>query len=408
MNEQLIRKYADLIVTTGLNVREGQPVMVRAEVANREFARALAAAAYGAGAAFVDVRFEDPGLLKTRIERTTKADYLSYVPSFSEGRYERMLEEDWGSVSLRGSEDPDLLDDCDPAGLGKIRQAVGRARSGFLAGISSNRIAWNVCLYPTERWSAKVLGSYEGWEEEIWKVLAPILRLDRDDPSRAWLEQDAELKRRAGFMDSHLFDRIHFKGPGTDLYVGMRPDRRFRGGMCTSKSGIRFFPNIPTEEIFSTPDLTRTRGRFRCTRPVEVLGKLVEDAWFEFEEGKVTSFGAARNAEILERFLEMDDNARYLGEVALVDIDSPIYESGRIFYNILFDENAACHVALGNGYSDCLEGGTSMGSEELLKAGCNVSLVHTDFMLGSEEVSVYGVDEGGSEKPIIVDGRFVI
>lgn len=408
MRQRLLESYADLIVTTGLSVREGQPVLVGAEVANRRFARMLAERAYEAGAVFVDVRFDDPFLLKTRVEKTSESEYLEYVPGFTEGRYEKILEDDWASVSLRGSEDPDLLERCDPTRLGKVRRAFGRARRSFMAGISSNRIAWNVCLHPTEKWAAKVLGETDGWEEKIWEVLVPILRLDREDPSRAWLEQDAELKRRAGFMNSRLFDRIHFRGPGTDLYVGMRPDRRFRGGRAVSASGTEFFPNIPTEEIFSTPDLSRTEGRFRCTRPVEVLGKLVEGAWFEFEDGRVSSCGADRNPEILERYLEIDDNAGYLGEVALVDIESPIYKSGKIFYNILFDENAACHVALGNGYSDCLEGGASMSSEELLEAGCNVSLVHTDFMLGSEEVSVHGVSESGSEQPVIVDGRFVI
>jgi aminopeptidase len=175
-----------------------------------------------------------------------------------------------------------------------------------------------------------------------------------------------------------------------------------------SRSGSRFFPNIPTEEVFSTPDRTRTEGTVRCTRPVEVMGSRVEGAWFRFSEGRVTGFGAETNPDVLQRFLEIEENARFAGEIALVGVDSPIYRSGYIFHNTLFDENAACHIALGNGYRDCIDGGTEMDEAALDAAGCNVSLVHVDFMIGSEDVSVFGVDASGCEEAVIRDGVFVV
>jgi len=229
-----------------------------------------------------------------------------------------------------------------------------------------------------------------------------------DDPTAAWSAHDAELKRRSEFMNSARFDKIHFSGPDTDLFVGMAPNRIFAGGRCVNSKGVAFFPNIPTEEIFSTPDYTRTEGFVKTTRPVEVLGTQVKGAWFRFSGGRVVEFGADANRQILEQYLNFDDGAGALGEVALVDANSPIFRSGKVFYNILFDENAACHIALGNGYTDCIEKGTTMSDEELRATCCNTSLVHTDFMIGSEHISVSGIRKDGSSERIIEQGIFVI
>jgi aminopeptidase len=188
----------------------------------------------------------------------------------------------------------------------------------------------------------------------------------------------------------------------------MRPNRRFLGGRGLAKDGRAFFANIPTEEIFSTPDAGRTEGTVRCTRPVEVMGTNVEGVWFRFEKGAAVEFGAEKNAAVLDEFLKLDERGRFLGEVALVGTDSPIYRSGRIFHSILFDENAACHIALGNGYTECVEGAAGKSSEDLLADGCNVALVHVDFMIGSDAVSVFGVHGDGREERIIDNGRFAI
>jgi len=406
--DALRREYAEIIVKTAINLQEGEPLLIRAEVVQREFSKVLAEVAYSMGASFVSLQYTDPKLIRLRIDKTLDENNLKFMPSHLENMYDCYLKDGWSSISLRGPESPDIMEGSDPVRLGKHSRANSIVMRKFLKGISSNRIAWNVCLYPTEAWASKVLGSGENWEKRIWEVLVPILRLDRDDPAGAWLEHDTELKRRCGHMNRARYDRIHFTGPDTDLYIGMAPDRVFAGGRCVNQKGIEFFPNIPTEEIFSTPDHTRTEGFVKTTRPVEVLGTQVTGAWFRFSAGQVVEFGADTNREMLEQYLNFDEGARALGEVALVDVNSPIFRSGKIFYNILFDENAACHIALGNGYADCIENGTRMSDDELKETRCNSSLVHTDFMIGSEEISAFGIKQDGSEEKIIEHGLFVI
>jgi aminopeptidase len=409
MSYERDRMYARLIVGTGVNVGPGQPVRITTEPVNSRFARLLAEEAYAAGASFADVLYTDTRIERIRLDSTTEEAFLDFVPSWSGEMYRAMLEENWAAIALRGPEDPDAMEGVDAGRLGRCRRAFAASRKIFSEGISSNRIAWNVCLWPTAGWSAKVLGGdFPDWEDRIWDLLVPVLRLGESDPAAAWSRHDDELKRRASFLDGREYSAFRFEGPGTDLVVGMRPDRMWIGGSCLNRSGTRFFPNIPTEEVFSTPDMNVTSGTVRCTRPVEVLGSRVEGAWFRFSGGRVCEFGAGTNAGILGRFLDMEEQARYVGEIALVGIDSPIHRSGTVFHNTLFDENASCHIALGNGYRDCIAGGTGMGPEELREAGCNDSLVHVDFMIGSEEVSVYGVTGSGDEEPVIRHGEFVI
>lgn len=407
-HEGLLTAYADVIIRTALNVQPGQPMLLNTDVTQRRFAAELARTAYAAGAAMVKVVYADGVLRRMGVEDPIREEYLDYLPSYTETMYRSYVDDGWCTLSLRGPENPDLMEGVDQERMGRSSRAASKARQGFLKAISANRIRWNVCLHPTPAWAEKVLGPTGDWERDIWDILIPILRLDEDDPAGAWLRHDAELKRRCTALNGLRYDRIRFLGPGTDLYIGMSPDRFFTGGRCRCEDGEMFFPNIPTEEIFSTPDWTRTEGVVACTRPVEVLGSQVEGAWFRFEGGRVREFGADRNAGLIEQYLAFDPGAGALGEVALVDISSPIYRSGKVFSNILLDENASCHIALGNGYADCIEGGTRMSQEELREAKCNESLVHTDFMIGSEEVSVFGVREGGVEEPVMIDGSFVI
>lgn len=399
---------ADLILRGALAMREGQVLWIRTEPCHREFAGLLAERAYDLGAMYVRLSMDDPRLDRLRADRSTRPEFLDHTPGYIRNMLDTIVNDNWRSLALRGPENPDIMGGVDPGRLGRMQKARSEAYQGFMKAVASNRIPWNVFLMPTPRWAAKVLGSPDNWEEAIWEVLAPILRLDRPDPVQAWNEHDANLKRRAAFMNETCFDGIRFRGPGTDLFVGMRTDRLFLGGSGVSSDGTRFFPNIPTEEIFSTPHMDRTEGMVTCTRPVTVLGAQVEDAWFRFKGGAVTEFGAGKNGEILGKYLETDSGATRLGEVALVGVDSPLYTSGRIFHNILFDENASCHIALGNGYTDCIRGGTGMTDEELRDTGCNTSLVHTDFMIGSPEVSVFGVTRSGGEVPVMKDGLFVV
>lgn len=408
MKLELLDAYADVILSGALSLTKGSRLWIRSEPAHSLMVQTLCRKAYGMGAEFVRVSYEDPVFSRIRLDGSVSDDFLDYVPGHTESMFASAVAEGYRSLAIRGPSDPDLMQGVDAARLGRMTKASSRARRGFLNAISANKIPWNVCLAPTEAWAGKVLGDQEDWEERIWDVLIPILRLDSDSPSSSWQEHDRELKRRASFLNEMGFASFRFDGPGTDLTVGMLPDRRFCGGSCVSADGTRFFPNIPTEEVFSTPDRNSTRGRVACTKPVTVLGAQVEGAWFTFSEGRVTGCGAERNGEVLETFVGTDEGSAMLGEIALVGTDSPIHRSGLVFHNILFDENAACHIALGNGYTDCIEGGTSMTETELAERGCNRSLVHTDFMIGGEAVDVTGISVDGGETAVIRKGKFVI
>lgn len=408
MREGILDAYTDVILSGALSIKKKDRLWIRSEPVHRELAGMLAAKAYRMGAEFVRVSLEDPLFDRIRVDNSSEDSFLDYVAGYTETMFKSVVDDGFRSLALRGPADPDLMQGVNPDRLARMSKAFSMARRGFMSAVSSNRIPWNVCLAPTEAWASKVLGSSENWEERIWDVLIPILRLDAESPAEAWRNHDRELKRRALFLNERAFAGFHFTGSGTDLTVGMLPDRRFCGGSCSSSDGTVFFPNIPTEEVFSTPDMNATRGKVVCTRPVTVLGAQVENAWFSFSGGKVTGCGASKNGNVLEKYIETDSGAGQLGEIALVGTDSPIYRSGMVFHNILFDENATCHIALGNGYTDCIEGGTGMSSGELTATGCNQSLVHTDFMIGGEGVDVSGITPGGTETVIIKNGEFVI
>jgi len=284
------------------------------------------------------------------------------------------------------------------------RKALNFVSSSLMNGEHS----WCVICSPGPEWARKVLGD-KATEEELWDVLKPVLRLDRDDPVQAWEEHGKELHERCGLLNDMKLDRIHFEADGTDLTLGLTPVSRWNGGPSALPDGRMVFNNLPTEEVFTTPDFRRCDGVVRTTKALKVLESQVEGAWFRFESGRVTEFGADKGRDILEKFLNMDDGARSLGEVALVDEGSPIAASGLLFGSILYDENASCHIALGAGYPFCMElpPGTS-GEAALKEAGCNVSLVHTDFMIGSSTMNVTGYDAGGQAFPLIRNGSFVL
>lgn len=429
-----IGAYAELIVSM-LNIDDGRNLQIRGEPVHWDLIQEIAAAAYRRGARYVAARSVHPGLLKARIDHSAE-DYLDYVPSQLTAMNDIMISEEWAIVSIASREDPDFLANVDDERNARIGKATEQAMMPFRRALQADRFPWIVVANPTEGWARKVLGGASGGPgtqsaatddpggagtpaaaatpaasapcETLWQAMRPILRLDQPDPAAAWREHTERLKRRAAVLDELHVEWLHFEGPGTDLWVGIPERAIWVGGPGKTPGGLEFLPNLPTEEVFTTPDYRRTTGRVAVTRPVTVMNKVVRGAWFEFSDGKVVDFGAEANAEVIARFLGMDAGAAYAGEIALVDAGSPIFQSGRVFYNILFDENAACHIALGGAYPGCIEGGEKLTDEELPSIGANVSFVHTDFMIGSEEIQVTARTYDGREVAVLRDGRFVI
>jgi len=406
VDETLLRSYARLVLQTGVNLQPGQKLDVGWEAEHREFVEILTEEAYALGAAYVNPRLLSPALTRRRALGSAP-EHLDFVPGWMTAYWDEIVRDDWAVVALTGVGDPAVMEGVDPGRIGRIQSAIGSRRAGYLEAMTKSLFCWNVAAVPTDGWARQVLGP-QAAAADLWAVLVPILGLDEPDPAASWQRRIATLADRRRALDDLHIDSLHFTGPGTDLTVGLMPQSRFRGGNEVAGNGRTFAPNLPTEEVFTTPDWRRTEGFVACTRPVEVLGTEVVNAQFTFHQGRVVDFSAAKNPEILGRYLTQDGQSNVLGEVALVDGSSRIFQSGRIFHNILFDENAACHIALGSGYPDAVDGGRELGPEALKALGCNVSQVHTDFMIGGPEVSVDAVTTDGRTVRVIEKGTFTL
>ncbi len=400
--------YAKVVLQKGVNLKEGQNILIGCNAGNYDMARTLGEEAYRSGAGYVQIQVADNHLDKARLEAQGEKR-LNYVPNYSVVAAHQRLSEGWATIRIDSTEELGVLEGVDPGKLGILSKAGRLATRFYTQALMANALPWCVICAPGPGWAKKVLG--EGANpEELWDVLKPILRLDQGDPLKAWDDHGRALQRRSEILNSKKLDYLHFKGPDTDLVVGLNSISRWLGGPSKQPDDGRLvFNNLPTEEVFTTPDFKRTEGTVKTTKELKVLESPVEGAWFSFKEGKVVDFGADRGQAILEKYLSMDEGARCLGEVALVDEVSPIAKSGLLFGSILYDENASCHIALGAGYPMCLDlpPGTS-GEDKLRVLGCNSSLVHTDFMIGSPALDVVGYDQKGGEHPIIQRGSFVL
>jgi aminopeptidase len=406
--EQLNR-YADLLVAHGMNVQPKQYVQVSGSVCHRELAYRIAEAAYRHGAKFVQLDLVDDRITALRTKMAAD-ETLDFVPSFVPDKYRELLNEHAAVVSLVGPEDPDLYASLDASKLNRQQAARRRAiQFYFEQGIGRSKVHWLVAGAATPLWAKKIFPdlSPDAACARLWEAIFSICRVDTPDYLQRWQKHNRELQQRAHRLTELKIATLQFTGPGTDLRVGLTKKARWVGGSEKGPYGAHFEPNIPTEECFTTPDWRLTEGMARVTRPFFIYGQLVEGLQLEFRKGEISSFRASKGEAIFREYINSDAGACRLGEVALVGVDSPIYQSGLVFHEILYDENAACHIAVGNAYNFALEGGPQMSTEELTALGCNVSITHTDMMISSEEVDVTATTHDGREVPLLRQGAWV-
>jgi aminopeptidase len=401
MDANVLDRYADLIVSVGANVQPGQVLAIEALPEAQPLVAALARAAYGRSARFVEVQYFDAELKRIRAE-LAPADSLEWVPPWLGERIAGLGDLDAARVVLVPLVPPGLLDGVDPARAGLDR--LPGLKETFKT-IDDRSIAWTLSPFPTLSWAQVVYPDEAPDEalEQLWQDVVHVCRLDEPDPAGAWNQRIDQIWQAARRLDALDLDTLHFAGPGTDLTVGLLPSSRFakEGGASHTRTGVRHVPNIPTEEVYTTPDPERTSGFVTATKPLDVAGSLVTGLRIRFEGGRAVEIDADSNAETLRARCAADDGASRLGEVALVDRESRIGRLGRTFFTTLLDENAASHLALGDGYS------APIGDPADLPR-INASAVHVDFMIGSDEVEVTGTTKAGATVPVMRGGVWQI
>jgi len=405
--EQNLERYADLVVRIGVGLRSGQRLVVRAPVETAPLARHLVKAAYLAGARLVEVLWTDDAVNLARFQHAPR-DSFDELPSSIADALLRAGERGDAVLSVYAT-DPTLLKDQDPALVAKTERAMQTYLRPFSKRITSKELNWCVLSVPIPSWAGRVFPGEtpEKAVEKLWEQIFRVCRIDRPDPVAAWEEHLKGLAARRELLNGKQYHALHFRGPGTDLTVGLPERHVWMGGRSdTVGTRIPFVANLPTEEVFTTPHKDRVDGIVRATKPLSHAGALIDGFELRFEDGKVVDLKAERNESVLRELVGTDEGSARLGEVALVAHSSPISSSGVLFYNTLFDENAACHVALGRAYRSGIEGAESKSDEEFAAAGGNDSLVHVDFMIGSGEIDVDGLTAAGAAEPLMRRGEW--
>lgn len=404
--EKNLEKYAELAVRIGVNIQSGQTLVINAPISAVDFVRKVARKAYEAGAKNVHLEWNDDQLTRIKYDLAPEEAFKEY-PKWKARGYEEMAENGAAFLSIVSS-NPDLLKGVDPNRISLANRAAGAAMEKYRSYIMSDKVSWCVIAVPSPEWAAKVFpnGNEQEQMERLWQAIFQATRVDLDDPVQAWKEHNDSLNRKVEVLNKKRYKALHYEAPGTKLSVQL-PDRHlWVGGGSINEKGIPFMANMPTEEVFTTPLKEGVNGVVTSTKPLIYAGNVIEHFTLSFEKGRIVDFSAEKGYETLKGLIETDEGSHYLGEVALVPHDSPISNTNILFYNTLFDENASNHLAIGNSYAFCLEGGKSMSKEELAENGLNASITHVDFMIGSPEMNIDGETADGRREPLFRNGNW--
>ncbi len=401
LSEQRLADYARLAIHVGVNLQPGQTLAISGALEHAPLVRAAAQEAYRAGARYVDVLYSDQHVRRAHIEHAPEAE-LGWSPPWLVERADDLGEEGAAILAISGNPEPELFADLDGHRVGLARmKLVAEATLRLTDGLCN----WSIVAFPNEGWARTIFGEPD--VERLWQAVATAVRLDEPDPVEAWREHIARLEERAAGLNERRFDHLRYRGPGTDLTIGLHADSEWQAALDESR-GIEHVANMPTEEVFTTPDSRRTEGVVRSTLPLQIQGTIVRDLTVRFDGGRAIEVHASSGEDVMRTHVATDDGAALLGEVALVDGHSRVGQTGLVFYDTLFDENASSHIALGASIVGAIAGAGELSPDERAARGVNHSSIHTDFMIGSNDLEVDGVTAGGDAVPILRDGDWVL
>lgn len=397
----LQEKYAKLILETGLNLKKNQNLIIKCEIQNYEFARIIAKKAYKMGALHVHFDLVDLDLESYKIEQQKKSEYKK-IPAFYKQMYKEFEKNKWVLLSISATEGQDFLAGSDINKISSRRKQMIKISKSYHEGLNNNDYPWCVVCVPEDNWSKKVLGK-DAKTEDMWNLIAPILKLDKKNPSSEWDKETHNFHTRMGYLNSLGIKSLHYKSDKTDLTVGLHKDAYWVGGPSILPDGTSFYANLPTYEIFCAPDITQSTGYFTSTKPVMVLGEETENVKFTLRNGKIVAFEATKGEKSIKKLLNTDAGSNRLGEIALVDESNPIAKSNKLFSSILYDENASCHIAIGSCYPECFK---NLENNSVQSKNGNKSDVHVDFMIGSKTLKIEATCIDGSVVTLMENGNY--
>ncbi len=406
INEQKLDKLAELAIKTGVALKNGQDLLLTAPIESLPLVKRIAIHAYKEGANIVTPIFSDPDITLARFEHAPETSF-DKAPNWLFDGMGEAFDNNTARLAIVG-EDPLLLSNQDPNKVGRANKANSIAYKPAREKITSFKINWNIISWPGKAWAGQVFPhlEIEAAQSKLADAIFTASRVDSLDPISEWEKHNKNLKKWSDWLNERNFNSLHFQGPGTDLFVGLAEDHEWMGGASMAQNGIICNPNIPSEEVFTTPHAHRVEGKVCATKPLSHQGSLIEDIQVKFERGKIIDAQASKGKEVLMKILDSDEGARRLGEVALVPDSSPISQSNILFYNTLFDENAACHIALGQCYSKCFKNFESLTNDDIKSFGGNSSMIHIDWMIGSKDINIDGIKENNLI-PVFRNGEWV-